>query len=280
MAAREQITLRPQESRFGAAFTLPVNPESVTMTRSRGTTEIGIINFRQILRFGPREVETITFTCLLPEVYDSGYCNYENLRRPIDAFAQMSRTWIPNVDVCVLDLVVAGSLAMPVCMTQCVRSSRPAEPGDLYVDVTLRAWVPTLVALVGTDNDDPGADPAAVLGPATTLTDTFFTSVKSPTAGSRLPDTIPTIPGALTVYPPKGVKPTTFPPRSPGPVPPARGTLYVVVDGDSLYSIAKHFYGTGTAWQIIWLANADTIPGGNPNFLTVGERLFLPVNAA
>jgi len=275
----EIVTLRPQEAKWGQPFTFPVNPESVSMTRSRGVTEIGIVNFRQIARFTPREVETITFTALLPDQYDAGYCNYSNLKRPIDAYALLSRTWIPNADVPVLDLVVAGSLNIPVVMTACNRASRPAEPGDLYVDITLRAWVPTLIALVGSSaGSDAAAATTLVTTPAgSTITADALTGELSATvvpSGSRPVAELEQATAVETLAP-HGYKPPSLPARPPGLIPPATGTRYTTIAGDTLWLLAKSFYGDGSKWAVIYNANADAL-GGNPNDLPTGTQLYIP----
>ena len=52
-------------------------------------------------------------------------------------------------------------------------------------------------------------------------------------------------------------------------------TEYVVKDGDSLSVIAKSLYHDGTAWEIIFDANKETL-NGKPNFLKPGTKLVIP----
>jgi len=47
---------------------------------------------------------------------------------------------------------------------------------------------------------------------------------------------------------------------------------YTVASGDTLWSIAARFYGSGLEWQRIYQANRGVI-GGNPNLIFPGERL-------
>jgi nucleoid-associated protein YgaU len=49
---------------------------------------------------------------------------------------------------------------------------------------------------------------------------------------------------------------------------------YVVVSGDSLSRIAKHFYGSGNAWKQIFEANADILQ--DPNRIFPGQKLKIP----
>lgn len=66
------------------------------------------------------------------------------------------------------------------------------------------------------------------------------------------------------------------PPRetdnSPAPQAPQQ---YTVVKGDCLWNIAKHFYGDGSLYTIIYNANQGVI-GGNPNLIYPGQVLTIP----
>lgn len=45
--------------------------------------------------------------------------------------------------------------------------------------------------------------------------------------------------------------------------------------GDSLYSIAKKYYGEGSKWKLIYEANRERI-GSDPNLIRDGESLLIP----
>jgi len=65
-------------------------------------------------------------------------------------------------------------------------------------------------------------------------------------------------------------------PVEPDPVEPGpAGTAYVVVKGDSLWSIAARHYGSGQKWSSIYEANKNVVT--NPNLIFVGQPLMLPV---
>lgn len=50
------------------------------------------------------------------------------------------------------------------------------------------------------------------------------------------------------------------------------GQSYVVQKGDTLYSIARRFYGSGNNWKTIAELNGIT----DPSKLRVGQQLTLP----
>jgi len=56
---------------------------------------------------------------------------------------------------------------------------------------------------------------------------------------------------------------------------PAQTTTYTVVKGDTLWKIAKHFYGDGNQWRAIYEANKSVI-GGNPDLIYPGQVLTIP----
>jgi nucleoid-associated protein YgaU len=46
---------------------------------------------------------------------------------------------------------------------------------------------------------------------------------------------------------------------------------YTVKSGDTLSSIARHEYGSGTAWPALWWVNRHQVH--NPEMIQVGQRL-------
>jgi LysM repeat protein len=57
--------------------------------------------------------------------------------------------------------------------------------------------------------------------------------------------------------------------------PPLAGTTYTVVRGDTLWAIAKRFYGSGSKWSTIYESNRGVI-GSNPNLIKPGQVLVIP----
>ncbi len=56
----------------------------------------------------------------------------------------------------------------------------------------------------------------------------------------------------------------------------ATPTIYHVQPGDSLFSIAQHFYGDGSKWQQIYDYCNRQVIGPNPDLIRPGEVLYIP----
>lgn len=65
--------------------------------------------------------------------------------------------------------------------------------------------------------------------------------------------------------------PTPAPAPSPSPAP----HTYTVVEGDTLWGIANHFYGDGSKDMLIYHAN-EAVIGGDPNLIRPGMVLTIP----
>lgn len=67
-------------------------------------------------------------------------------------------------------------------------------------------------------------------------------------------------------------------PHRPAPEPASPSQVYVVRDGDTLWSIAQRFYGDGFMWPQIYDANKSQIH--DPNEIYQGQKLTIPGKAA
>ena len=68
---------------------------------------------------------------------------------------------------------------------------------------------------------------------------------------------------------------TTYEPALTAPAPVLSGSRYhTVVKHDTLYGLARTYYGDHRRWKDIYEANRSII--GNPNRILVGQRLVIP----
>lgn len=101
---------------------------------------------------------------------------------------------------------------------------------------------------------DPAASTPATAAPATETPATSAPATSAPAATT--PET--TAPAAAASEPPK--TPTTTP------------TTHVIVAGDTLWDIAKTYYGNANQWHKLVAANRNI----KPHHLTIGEKLRVP----
>jgi LysM repeat protein len=80
-------------------------------------------------------------------------------------------------------------------------------------------------------------------------------------------------PGAIAAGSAEEAEPEPAP-VEPEPAPAPAGQTYTVQAGDTLWSIAKRFYGSGFKWDVIYNANYDVIK--NPRMIYVGQVLLIP----
>ena len=90
------------------------------------------------------------------------------------------------------------------------------------------------------------------------------------------PEPAPVEPAPVPAEPdPAPVEPEPAPAEpEPAPAPAPVGQTYTVKAGDTLWSIAKRFYGSGFRWGDIYDANYDVIK--NPRMIYVGQVLLIP----
>ncbi len=63
-------------------------------------------------------------------------------------------------------------------------------------------------------------------------------------------------------------------PDNPDPAPAAKPVFHIVADGESLWEIAKYYYGKGSVWQKLAKVNADRV--GKNGVVRTGVRLRIP----
>jgi 5'-nucleotidase len=142
----------------------------------------------------------------------------------------------------------------------------------------------------GPDLADVTADFLAAHSPYKPYTDGRVTEVASSAAGpapTASETTIPAAPSAPAATAPAATPAPATPDATPAPTAPAATapatetpaalapntpTTHVIASGDTLWDLAKQFYGDGTLWKKISEANGKP----TPRHLTVGKELQIP----
>lgn len=130
------------------------------------------------------------------------------------------------------------------------------------------------------------ADAATSLAEDEAMTETSGPAHAAPTLAEASPIAAPSEPGAapkavpnppasvpnrLTASPPTS---SASAPRVPPPVAPAGGRRHIVVKGDTLMSLAQHYYGNRSRWKDIAEFNKDLLK--NKDGLRIGMELKIP----
>jgi len=105
----------------------------------------------------------------------------------------------------------------------------------------------------------------------------------SPAASLYAPPVVPVTGGAESEEPASAAAVVPVPPDDAAPPPaspaaraaaPAAGRTHAVVKGDTLYSLALHYYGNRSKWRQIYAANREQLP--TPGALRIGMTLRIP----
>ncbi|MGG1612208.1 LysM peptidoglycan-binding domain-containing protein [Paenibacillus sp. FSL K6-2441] len=122
----------------GQNFVFPVNPEEITISRSKGVETVNIVSLGEYDFPAGERVKEIAFSSFFPAAYDPGYCNYQNLPDPQEAMNRLTTMMNSKSPV----RMIITDTAVNVLVTIAAHNStfRGGEPGDVYFDLTARTW--------------------------------------------------------------------------------------------------------------------------------------------
>lgn len=80
--------------------------------------------------------------------------------------------------------------------------------------------------------------------------------------------------GRITIPDTTGAEQPGEPEANPEPAPETESVTYVVMPGDSLWRIARSYYGSGAKWNMIYEANRNTVR--EPDLIYAGQVLEIP----
>ncbi len=119
-------------------FHFPVNPEEMTISRSKGYETINMLEYGEFDFTLGDKIKEITFSSFFPKDYDPSYCRYSNLPTPQAATNQLNRFLVSKSPA---QLVITGTgVNVPVYVITYNTTFRGGEPDDIYFDLTFRTW--------------------------------------------------------------------------------------------------------------------------------------------
>jgi len=101
---------------------------------------------------------------------------------------------------------------------------------------------------------------------------TTYTYYADTTAANTPPATTNQPPAAAAAPPPTA--PAVAPAAEDEPLTPTGARMHTVRKGDTLYALARRYYGDQSRWRDIYEANRDQL--SDPNLLRVGMKLRIP----
>jgi len=224
-----------RDSKRGQRFMFPVNPPEISITDGRAFNEIPIMGLGVALLAGPVNPQEIQFDSFFPRQYDGSFCNYTQLETPEDSVERIL-FWMGRS-----------------------RTNRQIPATPLRVTVTGTQFS-QLMVISDFQHGFRGGEPDAVYFQITLRQwRRQRVRVEEDVSSSTAITGIATSSQAADE-------------RS---EPPTADRTYTVVKGDSLWKIAKRFYGSGSKWRTIFNANRSII-GANANLIYPGQVFVIP----
>ncbi|MCD9025745.1 LysM peptidoglycan-binding domain-containing protein [Cohnella silvisoli] len=128
----------------GGEFIFPVNPEEVTIRRSKLVETMNILRLGEIDLIQPGEkVKEIAFSSFFPKEYDNSFCKGDPLAfiEPQIAMNILTTFMVSQKPV---RLIIAEDknkmVNVLVTLSTHDTTIKGGEPGDIYFDITFRTW--------------------------------------------------------------------------------------------------------------------------------------------
>lgn len=119
-------------------FHFPVNPEEITISRSKGYETINMLEYGEFDFTLGDKIKEISFTSFFPKDYDASYCRYSTLPTPQAATNKLNKFLVSKRPA---QLIITGSgVNVPVYLTTYNTTFRGGEPDDISFDITFRTW--------------------------------------------------------------------------------------------------------------------------------------------
>lgn len=148
-------------------FIVPVNPETLSLTRSRDYTEVDIINYRSVGRLGATKLRRFEFSSVMLRYYDENLSNYrfndERRHRTYpESMIQILDGWIESRRPEPVFLTITGTrVNLPMVITRFDWEERAGEPDAVYYTLGLQEYVASSTKLIGRPEPIRSPGPAA-----------------------------------------------------------------------------------------------------------------------
>jgi len=128
-------------------FEFPVNPEEVSISRSKGYETINMLEHGEFDFAIGEKVKEITFSSFFPKEHDSSFCQTTTVPDPRVAMNILNTFLVSKKP---LRFIISNTgVNVPVYLVTLNTTFRGGEPGDIYFDLTLRTWRDSKVEKLG-----------------------------------------------------------------------------------------------------------------------------------
>lgn len=128
-------------------FEFPVNPEEVSISRSKGYETINMLEHGEFDFAIGEKVKEITFSSFFPKEHDPSFCQTTTVPDPRVAMNVLNTFLVSKKP---LRFIISNTgVNVPVYLITLNTTFRGGEPGDIYFDLTLRTWRDSKVEKLG-----------------------------------------------------------------------------------------------------------------------------------
>lgn len=222
----------------GKKLQLPINPPANEFTSPFSYEDVVVEGLGEVSIINRRNMRTFEITSIYPVEYNAAFCACEPTLSPREFYNQLENWRNARAPI---RYIITGANGFSIAVT--IRDIKASfdmfgNPNDLYYTLSLKEYQPPKVTVKNTATNA-----------STSTNKTSSTSNKTTSSTNR--------PASTTN---KTATSTT---------------THTVKKNESLWKIAKKYYGDGNQWRKIYDANKKTI-GSNPNKISVGMKLVIP----
>lgn len=128
-------------------FEFPVNPEEVSISRSKGYETINMLEHGEFDFAIGEKVKEITFSSFFPKEHNRSFCQTTTVPDPRVAMNVLNTFLVSKKP---LRFIISNTgVNVPVYLITLNTTFRGGEPGDIYFDLTLRTWRDSKVEKLG-----------------------------------------------------------------------------------------------------------------------------------
>lgn len=228
------------EGSDGKRVQLPVNPPANDFTSTFEYEDYNVEGIGEVTNIKRRNLREFNITSFYPVFFNPTYCKCELTMTPREFYNQLENWRNARKPIRYITTGLNGFNIEVTIRDIQATFDMFGNPGDLYYTITFKEYRAPKITVQDTTKN------------ASTSTNKNSTSKDSNkgTASSRPASTS------------KGTTSTT-------------NKNHTVMKNESLWVIAKKYYGDGNQWQKIYNANKKTI-GSNPNKIQPGMKLVIP----